>query len=266
MQAILAGADQVLKSPRLDDAIAGVRAAVASGRISEARIDESVERVLAAKARFAAPRASVRKAFRVVDSAEHRALAGEIARRAVTLVREEPDALPLVRGRSMAHVAVQGAVPAQSDDLTRELERHLEMPIETSSLDARSTEEEIAEAVENAGRSDVVLLSLFVRFRSGEGTIAVPEPARIAVERIAAAGKRIVAVAFGSPFLIQELPQLRTYLVAYGGQEVMQVAVARALCGEAPITGRLPVTIPDVAARGSGIQKPAVGATPPDQP
>ena len=35
----------------------------------------------------------------------------------------------------------------------------------------------------------------------------------------------------------------------------MQVAVARALFGEAPITGRLPVTIPDLAPRGAGIQK-----------
>jgi beta-glucosidase-like glycosyl hydrolase len=262
VQALLAGADQVLKSPRLDDAIAGVRRAVESGRISRERIDESVSRVLAAKARFPAPRPSPRKAFRVVDSAEHRALAAEIGRRAVTLVREEAGVLPLQAGLRLAHVAVQGAVEAQFGDLTRELARRLGQPPETFSLDARATDAEVGEMLEAVGRADAVLLSLFVRFRSGEGKIHVPEAAAAAIERIAATGKPIVAVAFGSPFLIQELPQLRTYFVAYGGQDVMQVAIAQALFGEIPITGRLPVTIPEVAARGDGIRKPATAAAP----
>jgi beta-N-acetylhexosaminidase len=258
--AILAGSDQLVKSPDLDAAIAGVRRAVESGRIPLDRIDRSVERILAAKARFPAPRGSEERAFRVVDSPTHRALCAEIARQAVTLVREEPDALPLSPGRRIAHVVVQGVVEASFEDLAVELEKRLAAAPETFTLDARSPEEEVAKAVEGAGRADVVLLSLFVRFRTGEGEIVVPEPARAAIERIAATGKSIVAVAFGSPFLVRELPQLRTYLVAYGGQDVMQIAVTRALFGEAPITGRLPVTIPEFAARGSGIQKPAAPA------
>jgi hypothetical protein len=38
---------------------------------------------------------------------------------------------------------------------------------------------------------------------------------------------------------------------------VMQAAAARALFGETAITGRLPVTIPGVAQRGSGISREA---------
>lgn len=266
VRAILAGADQVVKSPDMDAAIAGVRRAVASGRISIERLDRSVERVLAAKSRFAGARGSEKRAFRVVDSAEHRALAGEIARRAVTLVREEPEALPLAPGRIVAHVTVQGVIAAATGTLSRELQKRLERAPETFSLDARSREEEVAAVLDGAGRADVVLLSLFVRFRSGEGEIVVPEPARTVIERLAAAGKPMIGVAFGSPFLVGEVPQLGTYLVAYGGQDDMQAAVARALFGEVPITGRLPVTIPDVAARGSGIQKPAGRAGSGNQP
>ena len=69
------------------------------------------------------------------------------------------------------------------------------------------------------------------------------------------AGARVVAVSFGSPYVLRELPRLPTYLCAWGAQPDMQVAAARALFGEAPITGRLPVTIPDLAPRGTGIQK-----------
>jgi hypothetical protein len=65
----------------------------------------------------------------------------------------------------------------------------------------------------------------------------------------------VVAVSFGTPYLLRDLPDLPTYLAAYGGQPDEQVAAARALFGEAPITGHLPVTIPGLAPRGTGIQK-----------
>ena len=61
----------------------------------------------------------------------------------------------------------------------------------------------------------------------------------------------------GQPIRPWELPGLKTYLTTYGAQPVVQAAAGRALFGEAPITGRLPVTIPGLAQRGSGIQKPA---------
>ena len=260
VRAILAGADQALQSPETDTAIATVRRAVETGRISLPRIERSVERILAAKSRFAAPKPSPKKAFRVVDSAEHRALAQEIARKALTLVKEEPGVLPLSRVKRVAHVMVLGVVESQTRDLTRELAARLENPPETFLLDARSSEQDIEALLAGVGRADVVLLSLFIRFRSGEGKIALPEPARLAVERIAAMGKPVAAISFGSPFLLEELPHVGTYLAAYGGQEVMQVAAARALFGEAPVTGRLPVTLLGLYPMGHGINKPAAKA------
>jgi beta-N-acetylhexosaminidase len=266
VRAILAGADQIVKSPDLDAALAAVRRAVASGRIPPGRIDRSVERILAAKKRFPAHAASGKDAFRIVDSPGHRALAAEIARRAVTLVREEAGRLPLSRRTRLAHVVVQRAGAAPIEALPAQLERRLETPPETFALEARSPEEDVARAVEGAIRGDVVLLSLFIRSRAGEGSILLPPPAREAIGRIAAAGKPIVAVAFGSPYLLAELPPAATSLVAYGGQEAMQAAVAEALFGEVPIGGRLPVTIPGVAARGDGIARPAAAPPPGARP
>jgi hypothetical protein len=69
-------------------------------------------------------------------------------------------------------------------------------------------------------------------------------------------------VSFGTPYLLRELPSLPTYIAAYGGQPDVQVAAARALFGEAPITGHLPVTIPGIAPRGAGIRKDTGGAEP----
>ena len=65
-----------------------------------------------------------------------------------------------------------------------------------------------------------------------------------------------MGVSFGNPYLAADLPELSTYLAAYGDQAVLQTAAARALFGESELSGRLPVSIPGVAARGSGITKP----------
>jgi hypothetical protein len=61
---------------------------------------------------------------------------------------------------------------------------------------------------------------------------------------------------FGSPYVLREIRDARTALLAWGSQSDAQAAAARALFGEAAIGGRLPVTIPGIAARGFGISRP----------
>ncbi len=216
VRAIEAGEDQILMPMDIDAAIAAVKDAVACGRIRESRIDESVQRILAAKsfARTAVP--DPEEIFRTIDSPQHRALAEEIGQRAVTLVK---GTLP-IRG-TVTLMVVSDTADVTLADFERELRKRTR--VETS-LDAPS---------------DHFVLALALRARSGAGSIAVPQ--RI---RDLALPPGTVAVSFGSPYVIRELPNVRTYLCAYGIQPVMQVAVARALFGEAPVTGRLPVTSP----------------------
>jgi beta-glucosidase-like glycosyl hydrolase len=260
VRAILAGADQVLKSADTDAAIAGVRRAVARGQISEERIDRSVTRILEAKRRFPAAVPDLEAPFRVVDAPESRALAEEIARRAVTLVREAPEALPFARSTRLVHVVVSD-VPVASPpgtELARAFASRLAAPPELFLFDPKSRAEEIEPVRLAAANADAVLLSLFVRVRTGTGKLVLPDTARGAVDALARTGAKVVGVSFGNPYLLADLPQLATYLVAYGDQPVMQTAIARALFGEAEISGHLPVTIPGIAERGSGIMKAAL--------
>ena len=46
-----------------------------------------------------------------------------------------------------------------------------------------------------------------------------------------ASGKPVVAVSFGSPYLLRDVPELSTYLCGYGPQALVQAAAARALYG-----------------------------------
>ncbi len=257
VRAILAGADQVPKSADTDAAIAGVREAVRTGRISIERLDRSVARILAAKRRFPAPRPDPEEAYRVVDRPEHRALAEEIAQRALTLVREAPGVLPLAATARVVHVVVSDVPTATGPgaELARQLAKRLSRPPEVFVLDPKSRGDEVEPVKQAAASADVVLVSLFVRVRTGSGKLVLPEAVRSAVADLAAAGARLVGVSFGNPYLAADLPELSTYLAAYGDQVVLQTAVARALFGEAEIGGRLPVSIPGVAARGAGIRK-----------
>jgi beta-N-acetylhexosaminidase len=260
VRAILAGADQVLLSADTDAAIAAVRNAVKSGRISEKRLDESVTRILDAKKKLKLYENRipfVGGLARIVDTPAIQALEAEIARRSLTLVREEAGVLPLQKGAKLLSLVIadEASLNGPTGPLAADL-RARAPALKTVRLDPRSTPEETKAAVDAAKDSDVVLVSLFVRTRSGQGKITVPEPGRNALPQILALGKPVVAVSFGSPYLLRDFPDLKTYLCAWGGQDVSQAAAVQALFGETAIGGKLPITIPSLAKCGDGISRP----------
>ena len=266
VRAILAGSDQVLMSADTDAAIAAVREAVRSGRITEARLDESVKRILDCKKKLKLDENRipfVARLAKIVDTLPIQALEAEIARRSLTLVREQPGALPLQKAAKLLSfvVADEASLNGPTGPLAAELKARVPS-VKTVRLDPRSTPEETKAAVDAARDADVVLVSLFVRTRSGQGKISVPEAGRNALAQVLALGKPIVTVSFGSPYLLRDFPDLPTYLCAWGGQDVAQTAAVQALFGEAAIGGKLPITIPGLAKRGDGIAK-AASAEPP---
>ncbi|HXH39054.1 MAG TPA: glycoside hydrolase family 3 protein, partial [Thermoanaerobaculia bacterium] len=231
IRAIEAGQDQILMSPNVDAAIAAVKAAVKSGRLSEARIDASVRRILDVKSFAGAPIGTNDEIFRGIDTREHRDLAANIARRALTLVREQGGSLPVKKSARVVIVSVSDfpEVVSPLPEFEHEMRRRLTAPPQTFLIDSRTTDVgAIAAATQNA---DVVVFALAVRARSGSGSIAVPEVARTL---LAGLGTRAptIAISFGTPYLLREIPSVGTYACAYGIQPVMQVAAVEALFGE----------------------------------
>jgi beta-glucosidase-like glycosyl hydrolase len=257
IRAIEAGQDQILLSPNVDAAVAAVKEAVISGRLPEARINESVRRILAAKTFAGAPGGTPDEIFRGVDTKEHRELAQSIARRAITLVREQAGSLPVKKNARVVIITVSDfpEVVSPLPDFEREMRRRLTAPPQTFLIDARSSGESIGPIAAAAQSADAVIFAMAVRTRSGSGSIATPELAR---KLIADLAPRVptFAISFGTPYLLREIPAVGTYVCAYGIQPVMQVAAVHALFGEAPVSGKLPVTIPALAPRGTGITKP----------
>ena len=257
-----AGGDLVLMPPDARVAISAIVDAVKGGRLPEARLDEAVTRVLAEKERlglFRERSLPLQQVALRAGTLAQKATEEEVARRGLTLVREADGALPLRDGAKLLAVAIHDERTAVAIDATLQAElRRRAAAVDYVRLDPTSCAGEGAALAEKAKEADAVLVALFVRPRSGRGTIEIPAEGKTAIAALLASGRPVVAVSFGSPYLLRDVPELPTYLCGYGPQGLVQSAAARALYGEAAIEGKLPVTIPGVAPRGTGIRKEAV--------
>jgi beta-N-acetylhexosaminidase len=261
VRALEAGADMLLKPTDVDASFRGVLNAVKSGRITEQRVEESARKILAAKYDLGLLDQRITPVDmidRLVSSKDVRALATDIAEHAVTLVRDEDKLVPL---NLKPESKVFNLAVTNGDDrawIARAFASRFKtggVKMETIVLDERSTDKEVQKAIEKAQGADVVLASLYGRVRSGQKlSVGIPDTGARALSAAIAAKKPIVGISFGNPYLLQSFPGLRTYVVAYGDMPSLQQAVARALLGEIDVVGKLPISLPGLYPRGTGIQ------------
>jgi beta-N-acetylhexosaminidase len=262
VRAIAAGADMLLKPSDPDAVLRGVREAVAQGRLTEKRIEESARRLLAAKYDLGLKRqriAPLEGIDRAVSNGAALKLAQEIAEHAITLVRDEARLLPastLPAGARIFNLAITNGEDRLwvANHFTSALGRSGHK-IELVVLDERSTEKEVDKALDKAKEADLIVVSMYGRVRTGQSNSgALPEAGGRALKKLIERKTPLVGISFGNPYLLQSFPDLKTYMVAYGDMPTLQRAAARALLGEIDVTGKLPITLPSLYARGTGIQ------------
>ncbi|CAN5709551.1 hypothetical protein BH23GEM6_BH23GEM6_22940 [soil metagenome] len=268
VMALEAGADVLLMPRDVRTAIQTVVDAVESGRLSESRIDLSVRRLLAAKARaglMGSRLVELEAVSEVVGVRAHTSVANTVAERSITLVRDRDGAVPV----PMATRNILSVTYARPSDLVagRAFDaalRNSGAHVTSVRIDERTTEAELRALRSQLELSDLLVASAYVAplidaeitFTTGDGFAAF-------VQEVAGSGKPLVALSFGSPYLLSTFPDVPAYLVAWGGAEISQRAAARALLGQIPITGTLPVSLPPHHAVGSGLQRAApAGASP----
>jgi beta-N-acetylhexosaminidase len=265
VRAVLAGADLLLKPGDPDAVARGLREAVRSGRLTEQRIETSARKILAAKYDLGLVKqriAPLEDIDRVVGSTDALKLADEIATHAVTLVRDDAHLIQREDGtglRAGARLFVLGITNGEdrgfiANQFLSQLAR-LGSRADAIVLDNRSTDDEIKDAVERAGKADIVVAAMYGRVRSGAAnSVGLPERAEKALNNLIKSKTPVVGISFGNPYLLQDFPKLQTYFVAYGDMPSLQRAAARSLLGQADITGRLPISLPKLYPRGTGIQ------------
>jgi beta-N-acetylhexosaminidase len=258
--AILAGADILLQPPGTTQVIDGIVAAVRSGRLSQERIDESVRRVLSAKAvaglhQGSGGRVDPGAVRNHVGVGRHRETSQQLSAASITLVRDRAELVPLAASaRRVLHVTYSPAGVFPASGLTTEL-RSAGKTVDQVSVGDRTTAAQLTALKTRARAADVVVASSHLTPREYRALRMDGEFART-VEELAAAGVPVVAVSFGSPYVLSAFPSVSSYLVAWSGSDVSQRAAGRALVGRAPISGRLPVSIPPLHRAGDGVDRP----------
>jgi CubicO group peptidase (beta-lactamase class C family)/beta-glucosidase-like glycosyl hydrolase len=266
VRAVLAGADALLMPPVPDAAFEALQQAVKSGRISRERLDASVRRILVAKAKLGLNKNrlvdldAINEHFGTVASQNE---AQQISDRGVTLLRDNNHILPLdgtKPSRALLLAFYADPEPYPGEDLERELRARFDS-VTTLRADTRFVKADSLK-LPSPDSYDVAILALFVRVSDRKGNVEVPEEQQAIARRIYETPKPVITAGFGSPYLIERFPQADTWLAAFGISDVAQISIARALFGEIPIRGHVPVTIPgadpsNAIRAGSGVALPA---------
>jgi beta-N-acetylhexosaminidase len=277
VEAVKAGNDLLLIPSNLDGSYNGLLQAVRSGEIPESRIDESVLKLLRAKASVGLNKAKlvdINAVSEIVAKPASLAMAQQIADSAVTLVRDNRQVLPLKATRKGTNVPQNPYQPlAETQDRTlvliftddsrsdwgRLLNQQVRLRIPDAHViyidprDAAGLAQPVMDAVEKAQAVIAAVYAVPVAGKLANTAGLQDAPAGLLHDVLrTAAGKTIVA-AMGNPYVAAQFPEVQTYLCTFSNAQVSELSAVKAMFGEIPMPGRLPVTIPGIADRGAGL-------------
>ncbi|MGD0792113.1 MAG: glycoside hydrolase family 3 protein [Terriglobales bacterium] len=287
VESFQAGNDMLIIPADLDASYRSMLQAARSGEISRQRLDQSVRKILELKASLGLNKARLvdpGQLSSAIAKPENLAVGQRIADEAITLIRDNGKVIPLqsygtpaagLPYQSMADVSDRLVAVIFFDDLRtdsgRMLERQILARVPDAHLiyvDARSAagmKAPVAEAVEAA---EHVIAAVYVVPTAGKAmraagggltnTVAMDDATGSLLTAILdRAADRTVVLAMGNPYVAQDFPAIQNYVCAFSNATVSETAAVKAIFGEIPIGGHLPVTIPGVASRGEGLERPA---------
>lgn len=111
-------------------------------------------------------------------------------------------------------------------------------------IEERSNDIEINNALSKINNSEMVIVGLYARVRSGaKNSIGLPESGAKLLKQVFALNKPTVGVSFGNPYLLKNFPEFNSFVVAFGDMGSLQRAVANGITGKQDFYGQLPITI-----------------------
>jgi beta-N-acetylhexosaminidase len=287
--ALKAGNDMLIIPHDLVGGIDGVVKAVKAGEVPEKQIDAAVLKILKAKASIGLNKARLVDPEAVgglVAQPQNVAKGQQIADAAVTLVRDNGTVLPLEYRRAgtiggaspyteVAKTTDRTVVVIFTDDLRSDmgwaLARNIKIRVNDANImfvesaTAKAMTDQVMTAVQQAEKVVVPVYSFPVAGRVIQGpngptnSVALPEAsANLLHQILAAAGQKTAVLAMGNPYVASDFPEVQTYLCTFSFAPVSESSAVKALFGEIPIGGHLPVNIPEIAQRGDGISRPQI--------
>jgi beta-N-acetylhexosaminidase len=237
--ALKAGVDMLLMPPEFEVAYTAVLEAVASGELTEERIDTSVRRILTLKHDLGIvddPFVDPADLPAHVGTAEHLATLQEITDGTTTLVRNQRHLLPLEVDPGEDALVTGWGVSTTATIAAKMAERGVDADVLETGINP--TAETIATAAQQAQHYDTVVV---ITNRAGLET--QPGQARL-VNRLIKANKQVVSVAVRDPYDVNQFQKVPANVATYSYTAAALDSMVRVLFGELDPPGRLPVTIP----------------------
>jgi beta-N-acetylhexosaminidase len=259
---IEAGGDLILGSADIDSAYHSVLKAVQSGRISQARLDTSVRRILSAKAWVGLSKSrtvDVDSIFTRVGKPEFQKIAEEISDASVVLLRNQDSTLPLNKEARLHIVAV-------TEDpgwiVATDLSTALGTSVRATTLTRVSNEtgtERFSAIRASLKECDVMLVGIYLTIAAWKGEHHFSKPLEEFLSSLSHLPQPVILVAFGDPYVLGKLPETAAIITPMNGTILGEMSVARAIAGKTEIKGKLPITIPGRYPRGTGLNlKPRI--------
>jgi len=279
VEAFKAGNDLLLIPADLGASYEAMLKAVQSGEIPRERLDHSVLKLLRTKAALRLNESrtvDLTALSTLVGRPENLTFGQHVADSAITLVRDNGQVIPLKsKGTGIAALPYMTREETHNDtvavvfseDVRAESGRafgselHLRVPdahvIYVDPRIAAGMTDEVLKAVDEAHK---VLAAVYVIPTAGKigNSMNMADATAVLLQQVLdhAAGKTAV-IAMGNPYLAADFPKIENYMCTFSNATVSEVAAVKALFGEIPVHGHLPVSIPNVALRGAGIERPA---------
>jgi beta-glucosidase-like glycosyl hydrolase len=257
VKSLEAGADAILVPADLAAAYNGVLRGVRSGRLPEKRLDESVRRILAAKQWAGLDRnrfVEIDKIADVVGSPPSELSADSMFSAAVTLVRNDPNVVPLSPRARIGVITLTDDADPYAGGALADILRPGAASVGLSRIWNESGERALDQALANVEQSDVLVIGVYLSIGAWKGGLGLSPGVQKFLAKIQSTGKPAVTIAFGDPYVLGKVPTTAGMMAVYNGLRKAEEAAGRALRGMTATQGRLPVTIPGVYPRGAGIQ------------
>lgn len=261
VETIKAGSDVIITTGNYRENIDIIEDAVNRGLITRERIDEASLRMLRLKEKLGLHRRENLvddTIFQNLGDPEIAKIAANIAEKAITLIKRNPDAFPLTDDRPVYVIDLYGRPQAHSISTISQMIFNHFSDVKTYQIDESDSTNHTRFILTQIPDSATVVINAFVIPRAWKDEIYLNRVQSDFMKLVEQKKTRTILISFGNPYLIKQSPGIETYICAYKSDGLMQRAAFRALIGAAPISGKLPVTIPDVAALGDGISLPKV--------
>ena len=266
--AVKAGVDAILDSPDSAAAAAAIVAAVKDGTSPRAQVERSVRRLLESKARLGLHKTrtvNLESATLLTGGRKHEAVAQAVSDRAITLIKDERAMVPLATPRtgSVMYLSVLDypsgwRIAAPSRTMIPEL-RARWAATEAFEISDRTTPTELEMVRALAAKFDAVVAGIYVRASSGSGRLDLAPQLEQFLKDIARGTERrkqpFVSVLFGNPYTAMGMPEAPAVMLTYDFSDASERAAIKALAGEMPIGGKLPIALPGMFPIGHGLRR-----------